>query len=325
MTNSTLNVGIVGGSGYVAGELLRLLVHHPHAHISFIYSHSEADAQASDFHQDLLPYGDLVFSQAIDPAVDVVFLCLGHGHSRAFLERHTFSSATRIIDLGSDFRLQAEATFAERHFQYGLVEAFKSDIKSAQNIANPGCFATAIQLALLPLVRAGLLTQSPHIHAITGATGAGRSLSDTSHFSWRSNNVSIYKPFQHQHLHEIRQTLGTGSLPLHFLPIRGDFTRGIFASIYLPCGESESVLKALYRDYYAGAPFTHISDTTVHLKQVVNTNHCFLQVQKIGEQVLITSVIDNLLKGAAGQAIHNMNLLFGLPEVAGLQLKSSYF
>lgn len=329
MTNNpTISVGIVGGSGYVAGELLRLLVHHPAVHIDFIYSHSEAGAQAADFHHDLWPYGDLPFTQTVNPEVGAVFLCLGHGHSRAFLERHALSPTTRVIDLGSDFRHAAEATFAERRFQYGLVEAFKSDIKSAQNIANPGCFATAIQLALLPLSEAGLLTQPTHIHAITGATGAGRSLSDTSHFSWRSSNISIYKPFQHQHLTEIRQTLAQHQPevpPLHFLPVRGDFTRGIFASIYLPCGESETQLRDLYGGFYAHAPFTHLYGGTVHLKQVVNTNHCFLQVQKIGDQVLITSVIDNLLKGAAGQAIHNMNLLFGLPETTGLQLKSTYF
>lgn len=328
MHNPTISVGIVGGSGYVAGELLRLLVHHPAVHIAFIYSHSEAGAQAADFHQDLWPYGDLPFSQVVDPEADVVFLCLGHGHSRTFLERQPLSPSTRVIDLGSDFRLQAEATFAERPFQYGLVEAFKTDIKSAQNISNPGCFATAIQLALLPLAHANLLTEPAHIHAITGATGAGRCLSDTSHFSWRNSNISIYKPFQHQHLAEIRQTLGLATTqvpPLHFLPVRGDFTRGIFASIYLPCGESETQLRDLYAGYYADAPFTHLFDGTVHLKQVVNTNHCFLQVQKIGDQVLITSVIDNLLKGAAGQAVHNLNLLFDLPEVTGLQLKSSYF
>lgn len=324
-----IKAGLIGSSGYVAGELLRILLNHPYVEIDFIYSHSSPDQNASTVHEDLLPYPQLRFTSEINPEIDILFLCLGHGHSSKFLSKHTFSKSTRIIDLGSDFRLEKEAQFGKRSFVYGLAEANKNQIQDAQNIANPGCFATAIQLALLPLACNGLLQSELHIHAITGSTGAGKELSDTSHFSWRNNNVSIYKAFQHQHLHEIGQTMRLKQKgfdqSLHFLPVRGGFTRGIFASAYTQSLLAEDELMALYKDFYKEAPFTFLSENKVHLKQVVNTNNCFLQVQQIEGKVLVTSVIDNLLKGASGQAVHNMNLMFGLEETLGLQLKPSYF
>lgn len=322
-----ITVGIAGGSGYVAGEMLRCLLQHPAVKIDFIYSHSQAGTLAAQVHEDLYAYPDLVFSDTINPEVDVLFLCLGHGNSRKFLTKHEFSSSTKVIDLGNDFRLKADAELEGRSFVYGLVELHKDKIKTASNIANPGCFATAIQLAMLPLVRECLIQDEVHVHAITGSTGAGQSLKATSHFSWRNNNLSIYKAFSHQHLGEIGENGGAGkkSLKINFLPVRGDFTRGIFVSLYANCELEEKALQALYQDYYATASFTHLTEKTINLKQVVNTNNCLLQVQKVDGKVLVTSVIDNLLKGAAGQAIHNMNLLFGLEETTGLHFKANYF
>lgn len=324
-----IKAGIIGGAGYVAGELLRCLVHNPEVEVCFIHSRSHTGQAVGSVHQDLFAADLPPFSNTFDREVDVVFLCLGHGQSRQALEEFNPSINVRIIDLGNDFRLRETATFADRTFVYGLPELNRERIQAADSIANPGCFATAIQLALLPLAAHGLLKKDVHVHALTGSTGAGQSLTETSHFSWRQNNISIYKPFAHQHLDEIGETLlilqPSFTERVNFLPLRGDFTRGIFASAYMDCEESEEKMVALYTDFYRDAPFISVTRSTVHLKQVVNTNHCLLQVQVLDGRVLITSVIDNLLKGAAGQAIHNMNLMLGLDERTGLGLKANYF
>ncbi len=324
-----IKAGIVGGTGYVAGELLRSLVSHPGVEIDFIYSHSQPGQAVSAIHEDLFPFDDLKFTAQINPDVDVLFLCLGHGNSKKFLENNTFSFGTKIIDLSNDFRLQNDAEFLGNQYVYGLPELNKEQIASTAYIANPGCFATAIQLALLPLAKAGFLQNEVHINAITGSTGAGQSPSATTHFSWRNNNLSIYKAFNHQHLGEIGESLASlqpdFDKALNFLPLRGDFSRGIFASAYTNSEIPESELTALYKSYYKDAPFTKVSENAISLKQVINTNFCLLQVQKIEGKVLITSVIDNLQKGAAGQAIQNMNLMFGLAETTGLNFKANYF
>ncbi|MFT5914591.1 MAG: N-acetyl-gamma-glutamyl-phosphate reductase [Flammeovirgaceae bacterium] len=341
-----IKAGIIGGGGYVAGELIRCLLNHSKVEISFVQSKSQSGKWISETHQDLLGSTDLQFSSEIDSEVDVVFLCLGHGNSKQFLEQNQVGENTKIIDLSNDFRLQKDAVFKllvqasepnstalqthhNRKFVYGLPELNKAEIQKANSIANPGCFATAIQLGLLPLAKADLLNQDVHIHAITGSTGAGQSLSATSHFSWRNNNVSIYKPFSHQHLGEIEESVislqSNFDSELNFLPVRGNFTRGIFASIYMKSDLSEVKLKQLFGEYYQDEPFTQVSLNPIHLKQVVNSNQCFLHVQKTDGKVLITSVIDNLLKGAAGQAIQNMNLMFGLDESEGLKLKAGGF
>lgn len=323
-----IKAGIIGGTGYVAGELLRCLVQHPEVTIDFIYSHSQPGQSVASVHDDLFAY-DMEFTDRVNPNVDVVFLCLGHGHSVNFLKQNSFEANTKIIDLGNDFRLNKDAASTFGSFTYGLVELNKDQIKQARHIANPGCFATAIQLALLPLAASQLIKNEVHIHAVTGSTGAGQGLSATSHFSWRNNNLSIYKPFAHQHLAEITESI-TSLQPgfdksINFIPVRGDFTRGIFASAYLDTDESADTLKSCYASYYKNAAFTKLTEQTVHLKQVVNTNYCLLQVERIDGKVLITSVIDNLLKGAAGQAIQNMNLMFGMEETTGLYFKSSFF
>lgn len=324
-----IRAGIIGSSGYVAGELIRSLVHHPEVHIDFLYSHSQPGLKVTEVHPDLLAYSHLTFTHKINPRVDILFLCLGHGNSTKFLSEHTFSSKTKIIDLSNDFRLQKDAQFKNKSFVYGLVELNKEKIKASKYIANPGCFATAIQLGLLPLANQNLLKNDVHIHAITGSTGAGQSLSKTAHFSWRNNNISIYKAFEHQHLGEITESLLSlqkdFAHSLNFIPIRGDFTRGIFASMYCKSDLSEGELIDLYEAYYKNEAFVHISKNTIHLKQVVNTNNCLIQVQKIDDKVLVTSIIDNLLKGATGQAIQNMNLQFGLEETTGLNFKANYF
>lgn len=324
-----IQVGIVGSAGYVAGELIRCLAHHPKANIDFVYSHSQAGKLVSETHQDLFNHTSLKFTDEINSNVEIVFLCLGHGNSKKFLLENTFSKDTKIIDLSNDFRLNGEANFQDKAFIYGLIDLNKEEIAKASYIANPGCFATAIQLGLLPLAKHNLLQNDVHINAITGSTGAGQSLSETSHFSWRNNNISIYKAFKHQHLDEIKESISSlqngFKSQLNFLPVRGDFTRGIFSSMYTTCDLSEVELIELYKDFYKNEPFTSISKSTINLKQVVNTNHCLIQVQKIDDKVFITSVIDNLLKGAAGQAIQNMNLLFGLDETTGLNFKANYF
>ncbi|MBC6606632.1 N-acetyl-gamma-glutamyl-phosphate reductase [Hymenobacter sp. BT188] len=324
-----VKVGIVGGAGYTAGELIRILLYHPQVTIGAVVSSSNAGNPVYQVHDDLVGETDLRFQSDLNGDEEVVFLCLGHGNSRSFLEKNSVPVGAKIIDLSNDFRLNADNDVAGRSFVYGLPELNKVAIQAAQNIANPGCFATAIQMTLLPLAQAGLLTDDVHVSAITGSTGAGQSLSETVHFSWRTNNVSIYKPFTHQHLGEIGESL-TQLQPhlegdIHFIPYRGNFSRGIFASVYTPSDLSQDEARQLFKDFYADAPFTTVSDKEVHLKQVVNTNKCVLHVQKFGKQLLITSVIDNLVKGASGQAVQNMNLLFGYPENEGLQLKSVAF
>jgi N-acetyl-gamma-glutamyl-phosphate reductase len=324
-----IKVGIVGGAGYTAGELIRLLVNHPKATLDFVYSTSNAGNYIYLVHQDLLGTLDLKFTDTINKNVDVLFLCLGHGNSIAFLENNSFSKNTKIIDLSNDFRLKTDAVFQEKEFVYGLPELQKEKIKTANHIANPGCFATSIELALLPLANAGLLNSSVHINATTGATGAGVSPGATTHFAWRDNNFSVYKAFTHQHLGEIKESLkalqNSFNKELFFIPNRGNFSRGIFTSVYLKFDKSIEKAYKLFEDYYKDAVFTHVSKTPIHLKQVVNTNNCFLHLQKHEGMLLITSEIDNLLKGASGQAIQNMNLLFGFEESEGLKLKANSF
>lgn len=324
-----IQVGIIGGAGYTAGELLRLLINHPETNINFVYSTSNAGNKISSIHQDLLGELDIKFTDTINPNVDVLFLCLGHGNSVKFLSANTFSDATKIIDLGNDFRLEKDKEFNGKSFVYGLPELQREVIKAASYIANPGCFATTIQLALLPLAQQNLLNSDVHINAVTGATGAGTSLSETSHFPWRDNNFSYYKPFTHQHLGEINQSIKqlqhSFSSEILFMPNRGNFSRGIFATVYTNFEGTLEEAKDLYKTYYKDAKFTFVSDEVLHLKQVVNTNKCLIHLHKHNNKLLITSITDNLLKGASGQAIQNMNLMFGLEETMGLQLKATYF
>lgn len=324
-----IKVGIIGGAGYTAGELIRLLVNHPQAELDFVYSTSNAGNHIYQVHQDLLGTLDLKFTSEINPDIDVLFLCLGHGNSTSFLEKNSFSSSTKIIDLSNDFRLNNDMVFQGKEFIYGLPESNKDAIIKANNIANPGCFATAIQLALLPLAKAKLLNSSIHINATTGATGAGVSPGATTHYAWRDNNFSIYKAFTHQHLGEIGENLvslqNNFNEELFFIPNRGNFSRGIFASIYLKFEGSIEKAYELFEDFYKESPFTHISKSPINLKQVVNTNNCFLHLQKHEGMLLITSEIDNLLKGASGQAIENMNLMFGFNQTEGLKLKATSF
>ena len=316
-------VGIIGGSGYTGGELIRLVVNHPALVLDFVYSTSRPGTPLYDTHVDLLGRSELGFTDNINSEVDIVFLCVGHGKSVGFLKEHKFSSQTIIIDLSNDFRLKKDAQFQDYDFVYGLPEYQKNKIQGAKAIANPGCFATAIQLALLPLAKEGLIKEAIHVNATTGSTGAGVGLSSTGHFSWRNNNVSWYKPFEHQHLREIRETLKDPKI--FFLPQRGNFTRGIFASCYTPFDESIKQAENLYRDYYNSHIFTHVSAKEIALKQVVNTNNCVLHLHKYEDQLLVTSAIDNLLKGASGQAIQNLNLIMGWEEDLGLQLKASIY
>ncbi|MEW7290612.1 N-acetyl-gamma-glutamyl-phosphate reductase [Aquimarina sp. 2304DJ70-9] len=324
-----IKVGIIGGSGYTAGELLRLLVHHPQIALDFVYSTTNAGVSIHKQHPDLIGETELKFTDTINPVVDVLFLCLGHGRSRSFLESNTFSELTKVIDLGNDFRLNEDQNFLGRDFVYGLPELQKDKIKSAKNIANPGCFATAIQLGLLPLASAGKLTHSVHINATTGSTGAGVMPGGTTHFSWRDNNFSSYKVFTHQHLGEIEQSLQQlqhdFEVPVFFIPNRGNFSKGIYATMYTKFEGDIEEAKELYKSFYTDAKFTVVSEDEINLKQVVNTNKCILHVTKKNGMLLITSVIDNLIKGASGQAIHNMNLMFGLEEKTGLELKASAF
>ncbi len=323
-----IKVGIVGGAGYTAGELIRLLINHPEAQIKSIFSTSQAGKTVYSIHQDLVGETDLVFSDKLEANLDLVFLCLGHGNSKEFLQSNDLGNA-KVIDLSNDFRLNKDANFDKMEFLYGLPELNLEKIKKADAIANPGCFATAIQLALLPFASGSHLKGDVHVNAITGSTGAGQSLSVTTHFTWRNNNVSVYKAFNHQHLGEIGESLKSLQTDfdhsLHFIPMRGNFTRGILATAYTHTTLELDEIKALYKGYYEQSAFTFVADSPIHLKQVVNTNKCLLQVEKHGDQVLITSVIDNLLKGASGQAIENMNLMFGLDQQTGLKLKANYF
>ena len=320
--------GIIGGSGYTGGEILRLVLNHPGLTLDFVYSTTRPGFPLSETHPDLLGSTSIDFTDQVNLEVSVVFLCLGHGNSSKFLEQNKFSEQTLIIDLSNDFRLSADSEFMGRTFIYGLPERNKEAIEQATAIANPGCFATAIQLALLPLATAQKLTNSIHINATTGSTGAGVGLSATAHFSWRNNNMSWYKPFTHQHLGEIGESINElqgEATQIHFLPQRGDFTRGIFATAYTAFDGSLEEAVALYTDYYANDPFTHVSKQEIALKQVINSNNCFLHLHLHEGTLLITSVIDNLIKGASGQAIQNMNLIYGWEEGLGLNLKASTF
>ena len=321
------NVGIIGGSGYTGGELIRLVLQHPALKLSFVYSTTRSGKSLNSVHQDLLGSVSLDFTDAIESDIDILYLCLGHGNSKTFLKEHSFSDKTIIIDLGNDFRLEADQAFEGRNFVYGLPELQKEKIENSKSIANPGCFATAIQLALLPLANQNLINSPVHINATTGSTGAGVGLSTTNHFSWRNNNLSWYKPFTHQHLGEIHQSLEQLDSPseIYLIPQRGDFTRGIFTTLYTSFEGSLEEAKKYYHTFYALHPFTQISEQEVSLKSVINTNYCFIHLHKYQNKLLITSVIDNLVKGASGQAIQNTNLIMGWEENLGLNLKASIF
>lgn len=324
-----IKAGIIGGAGYTAGELIRLLVNHPDVELSWVNSSSNAGNRIDSVHQGLIGDTDLKFTDGLPfEGTDVLFLCTPHGFSRPFLEEHKaeLPDEMRIIDLSQDFRL-ADGT---HDFVYGLPELNRRNIvHDCKHVANPGCFATAIQLAMLPLAKNLLLNADVHVNAITGSTGAGVKPKPTAHYSWRNDNVSIYKPFRHQHLAEIRQSLTqlqqSFDAEIDFIPVRGPFSRGIFASLYLDCPVELDVVRGLYDEYYSDHSFTSVTDKEVDLKDVVNTNKCLLHLDKIDGKLLITSVIDNLLKGASGTAVHNMNLLFGLQEKVGLMLKPSAF
>ena len=328
-----IKAGIIGGAGYTGGEMLRILVNHPNVEIAFVNSTSNAGNLISDVHTDLIGDTDLKFVSDVSQDIDVLFLCVGHGDAKKFLEANAIDERIKIIDLSQDFRLTQNSKFKiqnfERTFVYGLPELNKAQIASAQNIANPGCFATCIQLGLLPLAAKGLIKAEVHVNATTGSTGAGQSLSPTSHFSWRNNNLSIYKAFDHQHLGEIGESLlqlqPTLDHALNFIPQRGDFTRGILAAMYTESDLTLAEAQSIYEAYYSAHPFTHVSRKNIDLKQVVNTNKALVHVEKHGNQLFIISIIDNLLKGASGQAVQNMNLMFGLEENAGLRLKAGAF
>jgi N-acetyl-gamma-glutamyl-phosphate reductase len=321
-----IKAGIIGGAGYTGGETIRLLLNHPNVELSFVHSRSNAGNPLHAVHPDLIGDSTLKFTDTLVQDVDVVFLCLGHGESKKFLQENSFKSSVKIIDLSQDFRLGDSVQ--GREFVYGLPELNREKIKKANNVANPGCFATAIELGLLPLAKAGILKEV-HTTGITGSTGAGQKLQDTTHFTWRANNISAYKTLTHQHLKEINQSLkqlqpGFGG-NLHFVPWRGDFTRGIFVSSTIMIDKSLEEIRKLYHEFYKGQAFTFISDDTVDLKQVVNSNKCVVGLEKEGDQLVVHSAIDNLLKGASGQAVQNMNLMFGLEETSGLKLKSIVF
>jgi N-acetyl-gamma-glutamyl-phosphate reductase len=321
-----IKTGIIGGAGYTAGELIRLLINHPEVEIVFVNSSSNAGNKITSVHGGLIGETTLAFTDRLPlDSVDALFLCSAHGDSKKFLEENSVPGHIKIIDLSTDYRAKSP----EHTFIYGLPELNRSAIRQAGRIANPGCFATAVQLALLPLAAAGLLRDEIHVHAITGSTGAGVKPAATSHFSWRDNNISVYKPFEHQHLAEIRQSLEQlqpgFDETINFIPVRGDFARGIFAGVYTRCTQPADEIRKLYEDFYREAPFTCITDRNPDLKQAVNTNKCILYPEKHGDKIFIISIIDNLLKGASGQAVQNFNLIFGLDEQTGLRLKPSAF
>ena len=329
-----IKIGILGAAGYTGGELIRLLVNHPEAEIVFANSESNAGNLVADVHEGLLGETDLRFTDAMPfDEVDVVFFCFGHGKSEQFLQEHTIPAHVKIIDLAQDFRIAAPT----HDYVYGLPEIHKAQIQQCQHLANPGCFATCIQLGLLPLAKAGLLTHDVAVNAITGSTGAGQKPVGTTHFSWRTDNMSVYKVFTHQHLHEIRQSLtelqGSLDASIDFIPYRGDFARGIFCTEVVkfdgeegsPTNPTAELLADMYRTFYADAAFTHYVDKALDLKQVVNTNKALVHIDKFGNKAVITCIIDNLLKGAVGQAVQNMNLMFGVDEKAGLGLKANAF
>lgn len=321
-----IKAGIIGGAGYTAGELIRILINHQEVELVFVNSTSNAGNKLTDIHSGLLGETEMSFTDQLPyNKIDVLFFCTAHGDTKKFLEANEVPKSLKIIDLSTDYRHKSEGN----KFIYGLPELNKAEIKKASYIANPGCFATAIQLALLPLAKAGLLNSEIHVNAITGSTGAGVKPSATSHFSWRENNISVYKAFEHQHLTEIRQSLESlypdFDKDINFIPVRGNFTRGIFASIYLEYDETLEEAENIYKEFYKDSPFVIVSDKNIDLKQVVNTNKCALHLEKHGNKLLILSCIDNLVKGASGQAVHNMNLIFGLDETTGLKLKASAF
>ncbi|MBN1924584.1 MAG: N-acetyl-gamma-glutamyl-phosphate reductase [Prolixibacteraceae bacterium] len=321
-----IKVGIIGGAGYTAGELLRILLNHSRAEVTYVHSSSKAGNMVTDVHKDLLGDTGLVFSGEYDFSnLDVIFLCMGHGKSKEFIESQTLPESLKVIDLSHDYRLEREGN----NFVYGLPELNRDEIRKAQYIANPGCFATGIELALLPLALVSFLNDEIHVNAITGSTGAGQKPSDTTHFSWRNNNISAYKVFKHQHLAEINQSLkhlqASYNPLINLVPVRGNFSRGIYLTAYTRFqGSLDDALK-LYRDYYESHPFVHIANDAPDLKQVVNTNKCFLYLEKHSDKLFIVSVTDNLVKGASGQAVQNMNLMFGFDEKEGLMLKPSGF
>ncbi len=331
-----VKVGIIGGAGYTGGELIRILLHHPSAQISFVQSKSNAGNYIHYVHKDLLGETDLKFTSEIDKDIDVLFLCAGHGAARKFLEENNIDDKIKIIDLSHDFRLTKNSKLKARSFVYGLPELNRDEIIKADNIANPGCFATAIQLGLLPLAKQGLL-RDVYTTGITGSTGAGQGLSETSHFSWRANNIQPYKSFTHQHLSEVHESFnqlqssfsspagGGQEGALNFIPWRGDFTRGIFISSQMQCDLELNEINKLYKDFYNDHPFTIVSDEQIFLKQAVNNNKCFIHLEKVENKLVVHSAIDNLLKGASGQAVQNMNLMFGLKETTGLNFKSTGF
>ncbi|WP_166332377.1 N-acetyl-gamma-glutamyl-phosphate reductase [Sphingobacterium chungjuense] len=336
-----IKAGIVGSAGYTGGELLRVLIYHPEVEIVFANSGSNAGKKVYAVHNDLLGDTELEFSTDFHANIDVLFLCLGHGDARKFLDENPVDPKVKIIDLSQDYRLRDHQAYTNGQFVYGLPELNRELIKQAQFIANPGCFATNIQLALLPLAKAGLLPNQIHVNATTGSTGAGQKPSATTHFSWRNNNLSAYKSFEHQHLQEISESLDqlqSGYLPtgdeslltraqqrINFIPQRGDFARGIFSAIYVDADISAANAYALYEEYYQSHPFTFVSEQNIDLKQVVNTNKSIMHLEKHGDKLLILNATDNLLKGASGQAVQNMNLMFGLDERAGLNLKPAGF
>lgn len=321
-----IKIGVIGGAGYTAGELLRILLNHPQAEIIFVNSSSNAGNKITDIHSGLIGECELTFTDQLPlNQVDVLFLCSAHGDSKKFMDANEIPASVKIIDLSTDYRQKRE----DHDFVYGLPEMNKATIKEAQHLANPGCFATCIQLALLPLAANGLLNSEIHVNGITGSTGAGVKPSSTTHFSWRNDNISVYKAFEHQHLEEIGQSLNQlqdgFDQDINFVPVRGDFARGIFVSAYTDFDGSIQEAEALYHAFYQDAAFTFVSGKNVDLKQVINTNKCVLHLEKHGKKLLILSVIDNLLKGASGQAVHNMNLMFGLDEKTGLNLKPIAF
>lgn len=323
-----INIGIIGAAGYTGGELIRLLLNHPNAHISFAHSNSNAGKPLSDIHNDLVGDTNLTFTDVFNTTnIDVLFLCVGHGDAKKFLEANPINNAVKIIDLSQDFRLTTNNNFNGKQFVYGLPELNMAQIKQAQYIANPGCFATAIQLALLPLAANKELNEV-YITGVTGSTGAGQGLSRTSHFSWRSNNIQAYKSLTHQHINEVGETttlLAGKQVPINFIPWRGDFARGIYVSAITESTLSLVEVYRLYHSFYELAAFTHVSQKMIDLKQVVNTNKCLIHLEKEGDKLVIHAAIDNLLKGASGQAVQNMNIIFGLLETTGLNLKATLF
>ena len=321
-----IKAGIIGGAGYTAGELLRLLINHPEVEITFENSSSNAGNPIVDVHEGLVGETDIVFTDQLPlEQIDVLFFCTAHGDTRKFMESHTLPEGLKVVDLSMDYRIEGP----EHQFVYGLPELNKERIKAAEYIANPGCFATCIQLALLPLAKNQMIHENVMVNAITGSTGAGVKPGATSHFSWRNNNMSIYKPFAHQHVPEIKQSLRqlqcSFNSDIDFIPYRGDFARGIFATIVLHSKVSEENIIRMFTEFYADAPFVHVTEKNLDLKQVVNTNKCLIHIEKHEDKLLIISCVDNLLKGASGQAVQNMNLLFGLDETSGLRLKPSAF